>query len=244
MKEFETGVFYNEDTFEAMAKLPDASVDMLLVDLPYGTTQNKWDSVIPLEPLWKEYNRICKPSAAMVFTGQQPFTSVLVASNINNFKYEWIWRKSQAVGHLNAKIMPMRAHENILVFGRTKITYNPQMMEKDPKNIRPVGRRAPSDNYGKYNEFAERSIPLNIRYPQSVETFNNPNRGEAGFHPTQKPVSLFEYLIKTYSNEGDTVLDNTAGSGTTAVAAINTNRRWICIEKDETYFNAAIGRLQ
>lgn len=235
---------YNGDCLEVMPTLEAGSVDMVLCDLPYGTTQNKWDSIIPLEPLWKEYKRICKLDGAMVFTAAEPFMSALVTSNLKDFKYDLIWHKSQAVGHLNARRMPMRTHENIAVFYRKTPCYNPQLQEKPTANIRPVGRRAATDNYGKFDEYAERTIPMNKRYPQSVETFNNPNHGEAGYHPTQKPITLMEYLIRTYTNEGDTVLDSTMGSGTTGVACKNAGRNFIGIEKDEGYFSIAKERIE
>lgn len=231
------------DCFDAMALLPDASIDMVLCDLPYGTTQNKWDSVLPLERLWSEYRRVTKPNAAVVLTAAEPFMSALVCSNLRDFRYDLVWHKSQAVGHLNARRMPMRTHENIAVFYRKPPVYNPQLQEKPAENIRPVGRRAATDNYGSFGEYAERTIPANRRYPQSVETFNNPNHGEAGLHPTQKPVALFEYLIRTYTNGNAVILDNTAGSGTTAVAAHRSGRDAIVIERDPVYFDKMVARL-
>lgn len=225
-----------------MKDIPNQSIDMILCDLPYGTTQNNWDSVIPMPDLWKQYQRVIKKNRAMVFTAAQPFTSALVSSNYRLFKWEDIWYKSQATGHLNAKIMPMRQHENILVFGYGKVLYNPQIVDKPAKNIRPVGRRAATDNYGKFNEYAERTIPDDKQYPRSVIKINNTNHGERGLHPTQKPTALFEYLIKTYSNSGDTVLDSCIGSGTTAIACLNTGRNYIGIEKDEKYYNIALTR--
>lgn len=232
------------DCLELMKSIPDSRVDMVLCDLPYGTTQNKWDSIIPLNLLWLEYKRICKVNGALVFTAAEPFMSALVSSNLKDFRYDLIWHKSQAVGHLNARRMPMRTHENIAVFYQSATDYNPQLQDKPKENIRPVGRRASTENYGKFGEYAERTIPKNKRYPQSVETFNNPNHGEAGLHPTQKPVALMEYLIRTYTNEGDTVLDNTMGSGTTGVACQNTGRNFIGIEKDPDYFAIAKKRME
>jgi site-specific DNA-methyltransferase (adenine-specific) len=179
---------------------------------------------------------VTKKNASIVLTASQPFTSALVMSNVKDFKYDVVWHKTQATGHLNAKKMPMRSHETILVFASSAPTYNPQLQDKPLENIRPIGRRAASDCYGKFKESAERGIPMDKRYPQSVETFKNPNHGEAGLHPTQKPVALMEYLIKTYTNPGELVLDNTMGSGTTGVACMNTGRRFIGIERDEKYF--------
>lgn len=237
------GRFYNEDCFDAMKEIPNGVIDMLLVDLPYGTTQNKWDSVIPLDKLWLEYNRICKNEAVMVFTSAQPFTSTLVISNIQNFKFEDIWHKSRAVGHLNAKRMPLREHENILIFCRTKILYNPQYIDKE--NPRKAQRSVQSKgSYGIHTEGSYRDIPDEKGYPRSVIKFNDAyHERNAGLHPTQKPIGLFEYLIKTYSNENNLILDNTAGSGTTAIAAINTKRRWVCIEKEKEYYDKAIDRI-
>lgn len=245
MKTHETklGTAFNADCFEVMKMMQDGSVDMILADLPYGTTQNKWDTVIPFPEMWKEFWRICKPNAAVVLTAQSPFDKMLGASQIQYLKYEWIWFKTQATGHLNATKQPMKSHENILVFYRKQCLYNPQITPKDPKNIRPVGRRAASDNYGKFNEYAERGIPLDMRYPKSVEVFANTNHGERGLHPTQKPLALFEYLIKTYTNEGDLVFDPTAGSLTTAVAAENLGRRWAVCEMLAEYFDRGVARF-
>ncbi len=232
------------DCFDAMELLPDASIDMVLCDLPYGKTKNKWDIVLPLDRLWTEYRRVAKPNAAIVLTAAEPFMSALVCSNLRDFRYDLVWHKSRVVGHLNARRMPMRTHENIAVFYRKPPTYNPQLQEKPAKNIRPDRRRAATDNYGNFGEYAERTIPANRRYPQSVKTFNNPNPGEAGLHPTQKPVALFEYLIRTYTDEGMTVLDNTAGSGTTAIAARRCGRDAIVIERDPVYFDKMCDRIR
>lgn len=229
------------DCFEHMAALPDGSVDMVLCDLPYGTTQNKWDSVLPLDRLWAEYRRLC-PSGAIVLTACQPFTSLLVASNLKGFKHDWTWEKNKASGHLNSKRQPLRAHEDVLVFSFGKPPYAPQMTEgHKPGNYAKRGQS--SSNYGK----SERTTygGSTARYPRSVQRFNVVNNDDPDkWHPTQKPVALFEYLIRTYTDEGQTVLDNTAGSGTTAIAAINSGRRWICIEKDADYAAKAIARIE
>lgn len=231
------GEFWLGDCLELMTRIPDGSVDMVLCDLPYGTTQNKWDSVLPLDILWSAYDRIC--SGPIVLTASQPFTSTLVMSNINGFRHEWVWHKNKASGHLNAKRRPMRAHEDILVFGKNH--YNPQMTEgHKPGNY--AKRAAQSSNYGeaKPTEYGGQTQ----RYPRSVQDFPVVNNDdEDKFHPTQKPVALFEYLIKTYTNEGMLVLDNCAGSGTTAIAAERTGRRWICIEQLAEYYYPAIGRV-
>jgi site-specific DNA-methyltransferase (adenine-specific) len=238
------GVFGVGDCFDLMAKLPEASVDMVLCDLPYGTTQNKWDSVLPLDRLWAEYWRVCKPNAAVVLTAAQPFTSALVMSQAKAFKYDWIWRKPKGTGHLNAKKMPMRDKEDVLVFYRQQCIYNPQMTEgtpyKDKAGKDHAGTGSMTDNYGSYTNF--RNDNDGKRYPKQVQEFPVVERGT--IHPTEKPVALFEYLIRTYTNEGDTVLDNTAGSGTTAIAAENAGRKWICIERDEEYAGKAMERIQ
>ncbi len=219
------------DCLELMKKIPDKFVDLILCDLPYGTTQNKWDSVIPFEPLWAEYKRISL--GAIVLTSAQPFTSALVMSNRADFRYQWVWCKTRAVGHLNAKKMPMNAHEDICVFGRG--VYNPQGLVPYGK----VNKRSKSgDNYGDAgtSNFAEFT-----NYPNTLLTF--PHDKER-LHPTQKPVALMEYLIRTYTNGGDTVLDNCMGSGTTGVACVNTNRSFIGIERDEKYFEIAKARIE
>jgi site-specific DNA-methyltransferase (adenine-specific) len=226
---------YFGDCLKIMPRIASASVDMVLCDLPYGTTQNKWDAVIPLEPLWKEYNRICKLNGAMVFTAQTPFDKILGASNITNLKYEWIWEKGRATGHLNAKIQPMKAHENILVFYRNQCFFNPQ--RTPGKRYHVGGGASKLDNYGDFT--TERENDGLLRYPRSIQNFKT----EIGVHPTQKPVALVEYLIRTYTNEGDTVLDNTMGSGTTGVACANTGRNFIGIEQDENYFKIAQERI-
>lgn len=229
-----------------MKEIPNGVVDLILCDLPYGTTQNKWDSILPLDRLWAEYWRIVKSNAAIVLNAQTPFDKVLGASCIKYLKYEWIWHKSNATGHLNANKMPMKEHENIIVFYQNLPIYNPQKTIKNGKDIRPEKVLATnSTNYGEFNPNAKRTDDVNIAFPRSVLKINNsPTGPDRGLHPTQKPIALFEYLIKTYTNEGDLVLDNCAGSGTTAIAAINTNRKWICIEKDEEYANKAVERIK
>jgi site-specific DNA-methyltransferase (adenine-specific) len=242
--DFPTGHWLTGDTFEGMATLPDQSVDMILADLPYGTTQNKWDSVLPLNRLWAEYWRIARPNAAIVLTAQPPFDKLLGASQIDRLKYEWIWEKQLATGHLNAKKQPMKAHENVLVFYDKQCLYNPQMTpgrRYAPKGGSTTGKQPGTHNYGSYgnirhNDGAE-------RYPRSIQFFPNDLRTGDNDHPTRKPTALFDYLIRTYTDPGATILDNTAGSGTTAVAAIRSGRRWVCIERDETYSNAALLRI-
>lgn len=234
------GEFYVGDCFDVMRDLPDGSVDMILCDLPYGTTQNKWDTVLPLDKLWAEYWRIAKPNAAIVLTATQPFTSALIASEKRFFKYDLIWQKNKATGFLNAKKQPLRQHEHVLVFYDKQPKYTPQMS---------TGHRASSwarktkgsTNYGSQTPTVYESTKE--RYPVSVLDFPVLNNDSSErLHPTQKPVALFEYLIRTYTNPGDLVLDNTAGSGTTAVAAELSDRRWICIEKEFDYASLAVGR--
>lgn len=236
-----TGTFYMGDCFDVMSRLPDASVDMVLCDLPYGTTQNKWDSVIPFEPLWREYWRLVRPGGAVVLTAAQPFTSALVMSQVERFKYDWTWRKPKGTGHLNAKKMPMRDKEDVLIFAQGQTTYNPQFGEGEPYGNKAgkVKENGLTDNYGDFGTHREGSDGK--RYPKQVIDFPVVERGT--IHPTQKPVALFEYLIKTYTHEGMTVLDNTAGSGTTAIAAHKAGRRWICIERDPGYYLKAIQRV-
>lgn len=221
------------DCLEEMAALPAGSVDMILCDLPYGTTQNKWDSVIPLGPLWAEYWRVCR--GAVVLTAAQPFTSALVMSSVDDFKYEWMWRKSPS-GNLNAKKMPMAGHESVLVFARGKPPYNPQGLVRAPF-VRKAAGVSRTENYGA--QTPKDYVQEFTNYPSTVLEFAK----DRGLHPTQKPVALFEYLIKTYTNEGDTVLDCCAGSGTTGIAARNCGRNAILIEKDPTYYDIASERL-
>ena len=226
----------NADCLQAMCVIPDGSVDMVLCDLPYGTTQNKWDSVIPFEPLWKEYWRVLKPNGAVVLTAAQPFTSALVMSQPQAFKYQWVWDKGQITGFLNAKKQPLRKHEDVLVFYRQQPTYNPQFLEGKAYK---TTRRTTSENYGPQVENTTESDGK--RYPTSILPIAHP-RVESG-HPTQKPVSLMEYFIQTYTNEGETVLDNCMGSGTTGVACKNTGRNFIGIERDPEYFRIASERI-
>jgi site-specific DNA-methyltransferase (adenine-specific) len=220
------------ECLDRMKEIPDGSVDMVMADLPYGTTQNKWDSVIPLDMLWGEYQRVCK--GAVVLTASQPFTSLLVASNLKSFKYAWVWEKGAATGHLNAKRMPMKLHEDILVFGGEG-NYKPQGLQPFNEVVR---RGNNGTNFGKSGteNFQEWT-----NYPRSIIRY--PLEGKS-VHPTQKPVALMEYLIKTYTNEGDTVLDNTMGSGTTGVACVNTGRNFIGIERDLDYFLIAQKRIR
>jgi len=230
---------YLGNCLDILGEIEENSVDMVLCDLPYGTTACTWDSIIPLELLWEQYNRVCKESAAMVFTAAQPFTTTLAASNIKNFKYEWIWEKPQGTNPMNAKVMPLKSHENILVFYRKKPTYNPQMWFSTPYSGFSSETSKIGEVYGKAKS-KHRDNPEGSRYPKTILKFKQ----EKGLHPTQKPVELMRYLIRTYSNKNDLILDNTMGSGTTGVACVLENRKFIGIEKDETYFKIAQDRIK
>ena len=225
------------DCLELMKEIPDKSIDMILCDLPYGTTRNKWDSVIPLNKLWKQYERIIKDNGAIVLFSQMPFSAELVHSNLKLFKYEWIWQKDNGTGFLNAKKMPLKIHENILVFYKKLPLYNPQMRTGFKPYKCKQGRH--STNYGAYEQ-GHITESNGERYPIDIIEFKK----DSGLHPTQKPVELLEYLINTYTNEDDVVLDNCMGSGSTGVACINTNRDFIGYELNEEYFNIAQNRLR
>lgn len=219
-----------------MQNICDKSIDLILCDLPYGTTKNKWDSIIPLDKLWKQYERIIKDNGAILLFAQTPFAQQLGASNLKLLKYEWIWDKKRVTGFLNSKKMPMKRHENILVFYKKLPTYNPQLTIGKPYHTH---NKAPSTNYNSFETNYETKND-GWRYPVDIQEFSP----ETGLHPTQKPVALLEYFIKTYSNELDTVLDNCMGSGSTGVAALNTNRKFIGIEKEVEYFEIAKKRIQ
>jgi site-specific DNA-methyltransferase (adenine-specific) len=221
----------------------DIQVDAIITDPPYGTTQCKWDSIIPFEPMWKCLKRIIKLNGAIVLFGSEPFSSALRMSNIKNYKYDWVWQKDKATNHLNAKRQPMRKNELISVFYKKQCLYKPQLKKKNPKDIRPSRtKREQVKNYGAMTKESKRSIPINMGYPDENLYFKGCSGGrkEKSLHPTQKPVALIEYLIKTYTNENEIVLDFTAGSFTTAIAALNLKRNFIGIELDDKYF--AIGK--
>jgi site-specific DNA-methyltransferase (adenine-specific) len=223
-------VLYQGDCLEIMPILPDKSIDMILCDLPYNTIACKWDILIPFEPLWEQYKRIIKDNGAIVLTASQPFTSALVMSNIKMFKYEWVWEKQKPTNFYQVRTQPLKSHENVLVFCSGLIRYQPQGTTSVSINS---GRKNKSSNiYSKYD--GGDYIQTVGSYPRSVVFI--PTEGDKNrLHPTQKPVTLFEYLIKTYTNEGDIVLDNCAGSGTTAIACLNINRKYILIEKEPKY---------
>ena len=232
----ELNKIYNEDCLEGMKRIPDKSIDMILCDLPYGVTaRNKWDTIIPFEPLWAEYERIIKDNGAIVLTASQPFTADLIQSNRKMFKYSLVWNKSQVTGFLNAKKQPLRSHEDILLFYKKQPTYNPAMV-KGKRVLKSTG--GGSTNYGKFTYKPHYS---EWYYPKSI--IEIPQKRLKSGHPTQKPVALMEYLIKTYTNDGETVLDNCIGSGTTAIACINTNRNYIGFELDKQYCEIANERI-
>lgn len=242
------------DCLDLMKTLDDKSVDLILCDLPYGTTRNKWDSIIDLELLWEQYNRVIKDRGAILLFAQTPFDKVLGVSNLENLRYEIIWQKTAPTGFLNAKKMPMKAHENILVFYKKLPTYNPQMTQGHPRKVSSKKSRTNSanrhtkkslkgeSNYGVFANEIE-GYDSTERYPLSVQVFAKDQQKE-NYHPTQKPVALLEWLIKTYTNEGDLVLDNCMGSGSTGVACVNLNRNFIGMELTEQYFEIAKERIE
>lgn len=260
---------YNEDCLEGMKEIPDKSVDMILCDLPYGTTNNAWDEIIPFEPLWEQYERVVKDNGAIVLTASQPFTSKLVSSKLEWFKHEWIWEKQRASNFMRANHEPLKYHENVLVFSKGTLTINPQrykvleideVMNMSKKEIEGMMKSKDYDRFGKVDRRKTvRDSDANKKYlgseikrvrkaddgfrnPKSVLKINNTLNGN--IHPTQKPVALFEYLIKTYTNKGETVLDNCMGSGTTAIACLNTDRQYIGFELDETYHKLSLERIE
>jgi len=247
----ELNKIYNMDCLEGMKLIDDKSIDMILCDLPYGTTACKWDTIIPFEPLWEQYNRIIKDNGAIVLTASQPFTSLLVTSNIKQFRHEWIYVKAVGSNFATVKYQPMKEHESVLVFSKeTPVNYFPIMQERKGKGLERVLNPYHTDSE-KGNECVngmKRTVTQGdykeLRNPSSVQFFNNRAKGDRGLHPTQKPVALFEYLIRTYTNEGETVLDNCMGSGTTAIACINTNRNFIGFEIDKHYCEIANERIR
>src|SRR5699024_6914141 len=265
----ELNKIYNEDCLEGMKRIPDKSVDTILCDLPYGTTACAWDSIIPVEPLWEQYERVIKDNGAIVLTASQPFTSALVMSKPKLFKHEWIWEKQKASNFMAAKYSPLKYHESVLVFGKGRVNYNPQkykvleieeLISKTKKELEQIMRNREYDRFGKVDRrkvvndpttnkqhlgnkvVRTRNSDTGYRNPKSVLKINKSIN--KNINPTQKPVALFEYLIKTYSNEGETVLDNCMGSGTTAIAAINTDRNFIGFELDETYYEKSLDRIK
>ncbi len=228
------------DCLELMKDIPDKSIDMILCDLPYGTTACKWDTIIPFEPLWEQYKRIIKDNGAIVLTASQPFTSALVMSNPKMFKYEWVWEKEQGVGFQLAKYRPLLKNESCLVFSKETPKYNPQKELLDKPRI--IKRKANSNGKSETSPIRYSEERVSVYTHKTPDNFLKFNR-DRGLHPTQKPVTLFEYLIKTYTNEGDLVLDNCAGSGTTGVACKNTGRNYILMEKEKEYIDIINKRL-
>ena len=224
------------DCLELMKSIPDESVDMILCDLPYGVTDNSWDSVIPFEPLWKQYRRIIKPESAIVLFAAEPFASKLRLSNLEDYKYDWIWNKKKGGNIFNLKSQPYKIHENILVFHTTENTYHPIMIPQKERSGK-IYSQTKNFKTPKYRD----TRTYKFKNPQSILTFSNANQRKV--HPTQKPVALLEYLIKTYTNENETVLDNCMGSGSTGVAAVNLNRDFIGYELDQDYFEIATDRI-
>lgn len=218
---------------ERMKEIPDGSIDLVLTDPPYGTTACKWDSIIPLEPMWEQLKRVIKPNGAIVMTASQPFTTMLIASNMDMFKYCWVWKKTKPTGHLNSKKQPLRTYEEVIVFYKKQCCYNPQ-------GITPTNKIVSRTNRGNYGDCSKTTRQTFTGYPRNLVEFPSVD----GTHQTQKPVALMEYFIKTYTNEGDTVLDFTMGSGTTGVACKRLNRNFIGIELDQGYFDIAKERIE
>ena len=230
------------ETIEEMSKLESKSIDLILCDLPYGTTQCKWDTIIPFDKLWEQYTRLIKDNGAIVLTASHPFTANLVMSNPKLFRYSLVWEKSKSTGYLNSKKMPMRSHEDILVFYKNLPTYNPQMTEGEPYD-KGIAHR-PTDVYREQKGEIHVKNETGKRYPRSVQYFKTAESEGKVYHPTQKPVSLMEWLIKTYTNEGEIVLDNCIGAGTTAIACIRTNRKYIGIDISQEYVDITNNRIQ
>ena len=236
---------YQGDCLEVMDGLISLGVkfDAVITDPPYGTTACKWDSIIPLDEMWLRLNKLIKSNGTIILFGSEPFSSELVHSNISMFRHEWIWQKDKSGNFMNCKFEPMKVHEHIVVFGKQKGTYNPTMELREEKNKRKNKPRVNTSNIITTKEFETKESRGNsdYKYPTSIKKFNSVRRG---LHPTQKPVDLLEYLIKTYTNENELVLDFTMGSGSTGVACLNTNRRFVGIELDEKYFNIAKNRIE
>jgi len=230
------------DCLDRMREIPDGSVNLILCDLPYGTTACKWDSVIPFEAMWEHYCRVLKKGSAVVLTAVQPFTAALVMSNPRMFKHEWIWHKSKSGSAFTAKFRPLAKHESVLVFGDGRVTYNPQMRPGEPYR-RKRGAHGTNNHAVGLGRVEIESVNDGVRHPETVIPFQQKWRRQDQVHPTQKPVALMEYLVRTYSNRGETVLDNCMGSGTTGVACVNTGRRFIGIENHEPYFDVARQRI-
>jgi len=242
---------YNMDCLEGMKQIPDGTIDAVICDLPYGVLNGEseggsWDTIIPFEPLWAEYRRVCKPTAAIVLFAQGMFTADLMHSNPKMWRYNLIWKKGdRASGFLNANRMPLRNHEDIVVFYDKLPTYNPQMRTGFPNHTRGHGGgKLKNGCYGKFDPWARSEVITTEKFPLSIIDIAKEHDVNKQFHPTQKPVDLLRYLVLTYTNEGDTVLDNCSGSGTTAVACVKEKRHFICFEKDETYWKKSVERVK
>lgn len=244
-------VIWHGDCLEQMDLfIADNSIDLILCDLPYGTTACKWDTIIPFKPLWEQYERIIKPNGAIVLTATNPFASLLINSNMKLFRYEWVWYKNMTSGFALARKQPMRNHELILVFYKKQPVYN---YIKEPRDMSPESAKRMNYDFTSLKGVNEQQAGIkkvqyipeskDLSYPKTVKKWNGINPHNR-LHPTEKPVDMFEYLIKTYSNEGNLVLDNCSGSGTTAIACLNTNRNYICIEKAEKYYNESVQRIK
>lgn len=239
----ETNKIYHGDCLELMPQIADGSIDMILCDLPYGTTSNKWDAVIPFDKLWEQYNRIIKPTGIIALTASQPFSSALIMSNPKMFRHEWIWIKNRGSNFANTVREPFKEHEQVLIFSNGKWTYNKQMQERTGAGADRVkydlNHRSKSENYREFEGREGVKLP-EMRVPSSWQKFNTDT---SGLHPTIKPVALFEYLINTYTKEDEIVLDNCGGAGTTAIACINTKRKYIVMEKEKNYFDVSEKRV-
>jgi len=241
---------YKGDCLEVMKTIEDKSIDAIITDPPYGTTACKWDSVIDFDLMWEQLNRIIKPNGAIVLFGSEPFSSALRMSNIKNYKYDWVWEKSDPSGFVNAKLMPIKSIENILIFSEGKtangsnrnMPYYPQGLKEFNKTVNGVRKKTHENSFGRSSQ-KEKHFQKYTNYPKQILKYKN-DKGKSKFHPTQKPVALMEYLIKTYTNENETVLDFTMGSGSTGVACVNTNRNFIGIEQDDNYFKIAEQRVK
>ena len=239
--EVQANSLINDDCLNAMKFIPDSSISMILADPPYGTTACKWDSVIPLEPMWEQLKRVIKPNGAIVMTASQPFTTTLISSNMKMFKYCWVWNKKKAGNIFLAKKQPMKVHEDVVVFGVNSPSYYPIMVKRD--KVKKSKNYGTGESIGGNREREDKTYTYTHKNPISILEASNANQ-KGKVHPTQKPVALMEYLIKTYTNEGDTVLDFTMGSGTTGAACKNLNRRFIGIELDDGYFKIAKDRIE
>ncbi|CEQ01611.1 DNA modification methylase [[Clostridium] sordellii] len=239
----ELNKIYNMDCLEGMKRLRDKSVDMILCDLPYGQTKNKWDSVIPFDKLWKEYKRIIKDNGVIALFANGMFTAELMLSNKSMWKYNLVWNKVLSSGFLNANRMPLRQHEDICIFYKKAPKYNPQKVKGKPNHSKGKVKDNENNNYGSF-DFVDNSKELgDMKHPTSILEFSKPHPSKM-IHPTEKSTDICEWLIKSYTDEGMTVLDNCIGSGTTAVAAMNTNRNYIGFELDKNYYNIAMDRIK